>query len=94
MRITEEEKRVFLETVKELDPDAQVFLFGSRTDDSKKGGDIDLLVQSEKIGLSQEIIIQREFFMKLEEQKIDLVVTKDFSEPFVKYIKPTLVPLT
>lgn len=93
MRITEEEKKVFLETVKELDPDAKVFLFGSRTDDSKKGGDIDLLVQSEKIGLSQEIKIQREFFLKLEEQKIDLVVTKDFSEPFVKYIKPTLVPL-
>ncbi len=93
MRITEEEKRVFIETVKSIDPEANIFLFGSRADDNKRGGDIDLLVHSQKIDLRKEMEIQKEFFLRLEEQKIDLVVTKDFSEPFVQYIKPTLVAL-
>lgn len=93
MRISEFEKRVFIETVKEIDSEANIFLFGSRTDDNKRGGDIDLLVHSQKIDLRKEIEIQKEFFLRLEEQKIDLVVTKDFSEPFVQYIKPTLIPL-
>lgn len=93
MRISEFEKRVFIETVKEIDSEANIFLFGSRTDDNKRGGDIDLLVHSQKIDLRKEMEIQKEFFLRLEEQKIDLVVTKDFSEPFVQYIKPTLIPL-
>ena len=49
MRITENEKTVIVEAVKTADPDARVWLFGSRADDSKKGGDIDIAVFSEKI---------------------------------------------
>jgi len=56
-----------------------IFLFGSRTDDSKKGGDIDLyLVLSNHHNLFEKKIkflsrIKRE----LGEQKIDIVFNKD-----------------
>ena len=49
MRITENEKNVIIDAVKSADSAAQVWLFGSRTDDSKKGGDIDIAILSEKI---------------------------------------------
>ena len=43
MRITEQEKKAIIDAVKSVDMNDQVWLFGSRVDDSKKGGDIDIL---------------------------------------------------
>jgi len=47
MRITVNEKHVIIDAVKNIDPDARLWLFGSRADDSKKGGDIDILSSKE-----------------------------------------------
>jgi len=71
MRLDCEEKLALqkaLEGVKD-----EVFLFGSRVDDTKKGGDIDVLIFSEENSyhLSQEI--STKFFLECEE-KIDVVV--------------------
>ena len=50
-----------------------IFLFGSRLDQSKKGGDIDLLVFSSQNPLKTSQKIAVEFF-KYCEEKIDVVV--------------------
>ena len=82
MRITEREKNVIIESVKNVDPDARVWLFGSRTDDSKKGGDIDIAIHSEKINkdVMQKIQVRRFICDRIGEQKIDIVTTSDGKE--------------
>ena len=53
---------------------ADVYLFGSRTDDLAKGGDIDILLLSEsKVVLDEKIDFIASFFEKFGEQKIDVV---------------------
>lgn len=47
MRVSEEQVRIIRkEVARQLGPEARVRLFGSRLDDARRGGDIDLLVES------------------------------------------------
>jgi predicted nucleotidyltransferase len=82
MRITEHEKKAIIDAVKNADPDARVWLFGSRVDDSKKGGDIDIAIFSKKINneIMQKIQINRSICKKIGEQKIDIITTDDGKE--------------
>jgi predicted nucleotidyltransferase len=82
MRITEHEKNVIVEAVINVDPNAHVWLFGSRADDSKKGGDIDIAVFSEKINgdIMQKIQVRRFICDRIGEQKIDIVTTNSGKE--------------
>lgn len=56
----------------------QVWLFGSRVDDSKRGGDIDLLVRPAVPHVSSSLFGKLRFLNKLEaclgERKVDVVV--------------------
>ena len=62
---------------------AKVYLFGSRVDDSKKGGDIDLYVISENQDnlYEKKIKFLSALDMSLGEQKIDVVIAKDKKRP-------------
>ena len=59
------------------DPEARIILFGSRADDRAKGGDIDLLVISDRIGLREEWKIRRDVLDRIGWQKLDLVVRRN-----------------
>lgn len=83
MRLSKYEADVIKHSVFKHDPEAYVYLFGSRVDDTKKGGD-DLLILSNKIVFSDKIDIKAAIFEKLEEQKIDIVIAKDKKKPFVR----------
>jgi len=84
MRITEEERTEITRAISRQDPLAVVYLFGSRADDRARGGDLDLLVLSETIGISERLDILAELHGKLGEQKIDLVVYPDLTSPFAR----------
>jgi predicted nucleotidyltransferase len=55
---------------------SKVFLFGSRTNDNKKGGDIDLYVQPEKQDdlFNKKVRMLTILYETIGEQKIDIIV--------------------
>ena len=94
MRISEIEKTTIVNAILEKDKNAQIFLFGSRTDDFKKGGDIDILIQSDEIGLLEIVKIKSTIFKNIPEQKIDLLVSKsNETNHFVDFISDQLISL-
>ncbi len=84
MRLTIDQKSAIQQAIHSADPEAIVFLFGSRVDDDSKGGDIDLLVLSTKIDLMKKLDILVELHQKLGERKIDLVVFENADRPFAQ----------
>lgn len=77
MRLSERERNVIKSAVtKHFGRDARVWLFGSRADDSRRGGDIDLLVETEITGrdaLRAKIGAITDIQLAVGDQKIDLV---------------------
>jgi predicted nucleotidyltransferase len=71
MRLSEIERNSLEDAIKDVD--AEVYLFGSRVDNSKKGGDIDILVFSNENPLKLSQKIANHFFSQLD-SKIDVLV--------------------
>ena len=67
-------KQHFIKTFwKEKFPNSKVYLFGSRTDDTKKGGDIDILIlNDEKIDYKNTFTFVEEFCEEFGEQRVDV----------------------
>ena len=86
MRLAIEDRSVISDTIHRADADAMIYLFGSRTDDAAKGGDIDLLVVSKIIDLMTKLDILVQLHQKLGERKIDIAVYSDTSRPFPRMV--------
>jgi uncharacterized protein len=95
MRLTEREKLVIKESVFDLDKGADIYLYGSRVDDDKLGGDIDLLIISNKLlSLKDKSKIRWAIYEKLGEQKIDILFSPEKIESnFAKNILENAVKL-
>lgn len=90
MRLSEKEISAIKNNILNFDQDAKIYLFGSRTNDKAKGGDIDVLVISDKIGFNEKLKIRTGIFSEIEEQKLDVIVKKNFDDVFVRMIEPDL----
>jgi len=79
---------------KALADDAKIYLFGSRVDDRKRGGDIDLLIISKTLTKKDLRRLRVEFCKRFGEQKIDIVLDDgQMRDPFVRLIFRQAVPL-
>ncbi len=84
IRLSEYEIKAIKDTAEEVFGEGtKVILFGSRTDPSKKGGDIDLyIVPASKDNLfDKELKFLARLKLKIGDQKIDVVVQEDPSRP-------------
>ncbi len=84
MRLSDKEILLIKESIKEFDYEAKVYLYGSRVDDNKKGGDIDLIIISDKIDKKKLSKIRWKIFEEIGVQKIDFLLTKKIDTPFKK----------
>ena len=85
MRLSSEEVMLLKSTLKRLDEKAELYLFGSRVDDSKRGGDIDLLIVSSVLDKAAKRAFRLAFFERFGDQKLDVLVDDgSFAEPFHK----------
>lgn len=96
MRLSSKERSAIKTVLNSLDPTAEVYLFGSRVDDQLRGGDIDLLVLSRKLSLSDRVTALYELKLRLGDQKIDLLIKdpdKAKTDPFVLSISSKAIRL-
>lgn len=80
MRITTTEKNNFINLSQQyFGSEISLYLFGSRVDDDKKGGDIDLFIESqEQIGLETRLKFLGAVERNITIRKVDLLVKTPF----------------
>ena len=83
MRISDFERESIIKSVTRYDPEAEIYLHGSRCDDAKKGGDIDLAVLSRKIDRKMISRIRVKLYELIGEQKIDIITAVSADTPFM-----------
>ena len=74
MRLSQTTRQAIKSNIAKMVPESDCYLFGSRTDDVLKGGDIDLLLLTpEKLPLPLISSLKRAILNQIGEQKLDLV---------------------
>ena len=84
MRLTSNELETIRTSINGVDPEAEIYLFGSRLDDRARGGNIDLLVLSQRIDLMAKLDILARLHQTFGEQRIDLMIEPDLARPFAR----------
>lgn len=79
MRLNDRYRKVIVEVLhKHFGENADLYLFGSRADDSKKGGDIDLYIETDEVTADDVLSLRSKAYIDmikvLGEQKIDIIV--------------------
>lgn len=78
MRLTDHQKNTILNACQRYFENAQCWLFGSRVDDQKRGGDIDLYIETPETDTNKIVTAKLAFLVALNrelgEQKIDVVI--------------------
>jgi predicted nucleotidyltransferase len=88
MRLKEDEKKVLREIFKEYQ-NIEIFLFGSRLNDNLKGGDLDLIIKTNKEAQKIALEIQMKFLYEIDES-INVIVydeKNDFIKELMKNAK-------
>lgn len=106
MRLTAQQSEIIRQaTATAFGADARVWLFGSRVDDHKRGGDIDLLVQPSESGgnsaedpatatLTRKLRLLGLLERQLGERKIDVIIeAPDDTRPIVQIAHTTGIQL-
>lgn len=79
MRLSDSERRAIREVVaRRLGPGAKGMLFGSRVDDARRGGDIDLLIEVPRgveEPLAESVHLEVDLMRVLGERKIDVLLS-------------------
>ncbi len=84
MRLSNLEKKSIIDTILYHDPEAEIYLYGSRCDDKKRGGDIDIAIVSDEITKSEKSKIRLTLYNLIGEQKIDIVSGKITESVFLE----------
>lgn len=97
MRISPEKIATIIQTTRSVaGQNAEVWLFGSRLDDARKGGDIDLLIESAPVaGLMERARIKNRLEQKLQ-LPVDVLATRPGAKdsPFVSIARAHAVRLS
>jgi predicted nucleotidyltransferase len=95
MRLKPEIKSFIKSTAFKLFPEAEIYLFGSRVNDNGLGGDIDILLLTEKkIDTKKLRAFRINFYKHFGWQKIDLVnFTKNENSTFKELILTEAQPI-
>jgi len=93
MRLGTEEVKMISQEIRQVDPEAQIFLYGSRTDDAARGGDIDLWVRSSRITYRDSLRLLSRLKNRIGWQKIDLTVNAGEEDVLAQLVAEKGVPL-
>ena len=101
MRLTDEQRDAIRNAVRDrFGPEATVYLFGSRTDDHRRGGDIDLLVELPEKKSDPTSVVElklraiADIQRRIGDRKIDLIVAEPASDtPIVANARGQAVPV-
>ena len=94
MRLTDQEVSGTRSAILKEDPQARIFLFGSRTRDDRRGGDVDILCLSRVTDRAVRRRMRVGLLKALGDQKIDLVLAPDAGSPFVRLVLPEAIALS
>jgi len=77
MRLDKKEIESIKESFIEVFEKGSIYLFGSRVDDTQKGGDIDLYIISPNTNLQKKIEFLVSLKKRVGDQKIDVILSRD-----------------